>query len=75
MSFLQNQIAQNPHKLYVESARQKWSYIEIDEMVQTYAQSLIMGNIQAQDRIIIYLSSGIEIVEIVLACFEIGAIV
>ena len=74
MSWLHNQIAQNPHDLYVESVSQKWSYLEIDEMVQTYAQAMLGEDIKSQDRILIYLPSKIKLVEIILACFEIGAI-
>ena len=74
MSWLQNQIAQNPHNLYIELGIKKWSYLEIDEMVQTYAQALLGENIKPKDRVLIYLPSEIKLVEIILACFEIGAI-
>ena len=74
MSWLQNQIAQNPHNLYVESGSQKWSCLEINEMVQTYIQVLLREDMKSQDRILIYLPSDIELIEIILACFEIGAI-
>ena len=74
MSWLQNQIAQNSHNLYVESGSQKWSYLEINEMVQTYIQVLLREDIKSQDSILIYLPSYIELVGIILACFEIGVI-
>ena len=74
MSWLQNQVEQNPHNLYVASGSQKWSCLEINELVQTYIQVLLREDIKSQDRILIYLPSDKELIAIILACFEIGAI-
>jgi len=75
MSWLQNQVYQNPEKLFIQFGDRQFSYFDIAEMVQTYSKALLKEGIQAQDRVLIYLSSGIELVEIILACFEIGAVV
>ena len=74
MSWLQNQVNQNPEKLYIQFGDNQFSYLDIAEMVQTYSRSLLRENIQLQDRILIYLPSGVELIEIILACFEIGAV-
>ena len=74
MSWLQNQVNQNPEKLFVQFGDNQFSYLDIAEMVQTYSRSLLRENIQPQDRILIYLPSGVELIEIILACFEIGAV-
>ena len=74
MSWLQNQVNQNPEKLFIQFGDNQFSYLDIAEMVQTYSRSLLRENIQPQDRILIYLTSGVELIEIILACFEIGAV-
>ena len=74
MSWLQNQVNQNPEKLFIQFGDNQFSYLDIAEMVQTYSRSLLRENIQLQDRILIYLPSGVELIEIILACFEIGAV-
>ena len=74
MSWLQNQVNQNSEKLFIQFGDNQFSYLDIAEMVQTYSRSLLRENIQLQDRILIYLPSGVELIEIILACFEIGAV-
>jgi len=74
MSWLQNQVNQNPEKLFIQFGDNQFSYLDIAEMVQTYSRSLLRENIQPQDRILIYLPSGVELIEIIFACFEIGAV-
>ena len=75
MSWLQNQVNLNPEKLFIKFGNDQFSYLDIAEMVQTYSRSLLRENIQPTDRILIFLPSGIELIEIMLACFEIGAVV
>ena len=75
MSWLQNQVNLNPEKLFIQFGNDQFSYLDIAEMVQTYSRSLLRENIQPTDRILIFLPSGIELIEIMLACFEIGAVV
>ena len=74
MSWLQNQVNQNPEKLFIQFGDNQFAYFDIAEMVQTYSRSLLRENIQPQDRILIYLPSGVELIEIILSCFEIGAV-
>ena len=74
MSWLQNQVNLNPEKLFIQFGDNQFSYLDIAEMVQTYSRSLLRENIQPQDRILIYLPSGVELIEIIFACFEIGAV-
>ena len=71
MSWLQNQIEQYPHKLFIQSGDSRYSFIESAEMVASYSRSLLKENIQPEDRILIYLLSGVELIEIILTCFEI----
>ena len=74
MSWLQNQVNQNPHKLFIQEGDRQYSFVDVGDMVATYSKALLKEGIQPQDRILIYLPNGIELIEIVLACFEIGAI-
>ena len=74
MSWLQKQVNKNPEKLFIQFGDNQCSYLDIAEMVQTYSRSLLRENIQPQDRILIYLPCGVELIEIILACFEIGAV-
>ena len=75
MSWLQNQVNLNPEKLFIQFSNDQFSYLDIAEMVQTYSRSLLRENIQPTDRVLIFLPCGIELIEIMLACFEIGAVV
>ena len=74
MSWFQNQIGNNPKELFIQLNERHYTFLETDDMVQTYTQSLLRENIKPQDRILIYLPSGIELVHIIFACFEIGAV-
>ena len=74
MSWFQNQIINNPKKLFFQLNERHYTFLETDDMVQVYTQSLLRENIKPQDRILIYLPSGIELVHIIFACFEIGAV-
>ncbi len=73
-SWLQSQVKQNPEKLFIQCGNSQYSFIESAEMVATYSRSLLKENIQPEDRILIYLPSGIELIEMILACFELGAV-
>ena len=74
MSWFQNQVDNNPQKLFIQLNERHYTFLETDDMVQTYTQSLLRENIKPQDRILIYLPSGIELVHVIFACFEIGAV-
>ena len=74
MTWLQTQLINNPHKLFIQEGNNQYSYSNVVDMVATYSKALLKEGIQAQDRILIYLPSGVELVEIMLACFEIGAV-
>ena len=74
MSWFPNQIGNNPKKLFIQLNERHYTFLETDDMVQTYTQSLLRENIKPQDRILIYLPSGIELVHSMFACFEIGAV-
>ena len=74
MNWLQTQVQQNPQKLYVQEGDHKYSYMNVAEMVQAYSQAFLREGIQPHDRILICLPGSIEMTEIILACFEIGAV-
>ena len=74
MSWFQKQVDNNPQKLFIQLNERHYTFLETDDMVQTYTQSLLRENIKPQDRILIYLPSGIELVHIIFACFDIGTV-
>ena len=74
MSWLQNQVNQNPHKLFIQEGDRQYSFVDVGDMAATYSKALLKEGIKTQDRILIYLPSTVEFIEIVLACFEIGAV-
>ena len=74
MSWLQTQVNQNPHKLFIQEGNRQYSFVDVGDIAATYSKALLKEGIQTQDRILIYLPSRVELIEIVLACFEIGAV-
>ena len=74
MTWLQTQLTNNPHKLFIQEGNNQYSYSNVMDMVATYSKALLKEGIQTKDRILIYLPSGVELVEIMLACFEISAV-
>ena len=74
MNWLREQTLQNPGKLFILEGAYAYSYMDVAEMVQAYLQAFLREGIQPHNRILIYLPGSIEMVEIILACFEIGAI-
>ncbi|SVC91742.1 uncharacterized protein METZ01_LOCUS344596, partial [marine metagenome] len=74
MSWLQTQILQKPQKLFIQEGDEKYSYKDVGEMAYAYSQAFLKEGIQPHDIILIYLPGCVEIAEIILACFEIGAV-
>ena len=74
MSWLQKQTLKNPDNIYIETSLNKLTFREVSDMVVAYSKSMIMERINPQEKIIIFLDNSIELLEIILACFEIGAI-
>ena len=74
MNWLQIQFQKNPQKLFIQEGGHAYSYMDVADMVRVYSQTLLREGIQSHDRILIYLPGGIQMAEIILTCFEIGAI-
>ena len=74
MSWLQKQVSEHPEKLFVQSGDKEFSYRDIDDLVQLYTRSLIRENLKKNDKVLILLESDIELVEVILSCFEVGVI-
>ena len=64
MTWLQTQLINNPHKLFIQEGNNQYSYSNVVDMVATYSKALHKEGFQAQDRILIYLPSGVELVEL-----------
>ena len=69
MNWLQTQAQENPQKLFIQVDCQAYSYMDVYQMVQVYSQALLRERVQPHERILIYLPSGIEMVEIILPQF------
>ncbi len=74
MHWLDFQINNNPDKIFIREGNKNHSYLDVYEMVKVYSRALMKSGIKRNDKIMICLPSGIEMVETILACFEIGAI-
>ena len=74
MNWLEYQINKNPDKLFIKEGFRSYSYLNIHDMVKVYSRSLTSLGVKSKDKIVICLPSGIEMVEVILACFDIGLI-
>jgi len=74
MNWLEYQINKNPDKLFIKEGFRSYSYLNIHDMVKVYSRSLTSLGVKAKDKIVICLPSGMEMVEVILACFDIGLI-
>lgn len=74
MTWLKKQLSNRPDSVFIEYETKQYTYYDINEMTQAYAKSLLGENIKYQERVILCLPSEIELVEIILACFEIGVV-
>ncbi len=74
MNWLNPQIHNNPHKLFIQEQDRQYSYSDVGGMVHTFAMALLNEGIQPHDRVLMYLPGGVELIEMILACFEIGAV-
>ena len=72
MNWLEQQIKNNPQKSFIQDDMNSYTYMDVFEMVQVYSRYLLQLGIKSHDRVLIYLSNSIELVEIILSCFEIG---
>ena len=71
MSWLQSQIKQNPNRLFIQEKKKQHSIDEVGSMATVYSQALLKEGVTPYERIIILLPGCIEVVELILACFEI----
>ena len=74
MNWFKTKNQQILQRLFIQEGGHAYSFMDVSAMVQTYSQSLLREDIHPHDRILIYLPGGIQMVEIILACFEIGVI-
>ena len=74
MNWLEKQVKEIPQELFIQESNQAYSYLDVAEMVHAYSQALLREGIKPFDHILIYLPGGVELAEVILACFEIGAI-
>ena len=72
-----NSLTRNGYKVIVfglrstlENFDDKYSYKDVGEMAYAYSQAFLKEGIQPHDIILIYLPGGVEMAEIILACFE-----
>ena len=75
MSWLRTQFQKNPEKLYIQHKNKKYTFLDLHDMVQIYTRALLKEGIKPGDRVVIWLPSEIEMIEVILSCFEIGAII
>ena len=74
MSWLTNQINKNPDSLFISYNNRNYSFLDVGDMVNTYSRALSKQGVKSGDKILIHLEGGLEVVELILSCFEIGAI-
>ena len=74
MNWLLMQSKETPRKLFIQEGGCASTYQDVAYMVNVYLQALLREGIQPHDRILIYLPGGTQMAEIILVCFEIGAI-
>ena len=74
MSWLTNQINKNPDSLFISYNNINYSFLDVGDMVNTYYRALSKQGVKSGDKILIHLEGGLEVVELILSCFEIGAI-
>ena len=73
-TWLQIQVNKNPDKLFIQDREKTYSYIETAYNVQSFSIGMKRLGILKADRIFIDIPNSIELIELILACFEIGAI-
>ena len=74
MNWLNQQIEKQPEKPFIQSDKKVWSYLDISEMVELHSKALLKSGVKKQDKVLIFLPSSIEMVEIILSCINLGAI-
>lgn len=73
-TWLRKKAKQIPDELFIQQGNQQFSFGDTLDSVFTFAKILLRENIKPQDKIFIFLPGGVDAVEIILACFEVGAI-
>ena len=73
-SWLRTQAEKNPEKLFVQQGENQFTFGDIYDTVLVFAKSLLKNDLTFNDKVVIFLPTGVDTVEMILACFEIGVI-
>jgi acyl-CoA synthetase (AMP-forming)/AMP-acid ligase II len=74
-TILRAQAVRHPDKIAVICGTERLAYQELDRRIQRVANGLRKHGVGPGDRIVAFLSNGIEIIELFYAAFSLGAIV
>jgi long-chain acyl-CoA synthetase len=74
-TILRAQAVRHASKIALVCGSERLTYDELDRRIRSVANGLRENGIGARDRIVVFLSNGVEVVELFFAAFSLGAIV
>src|ERR1700746_2355825 len=74
-TILHAQAVRHASKIALVCGSERLTYDELDRRIRSVANGLRENGIGAGDRIVVFLSNGVEVVELFFAAFSLGAIV
>src|SRR6266567_4655835 len=74
-TILSAQAVRHPDKIALVCGDERLTYRDLDRRIRSVASGLRSQGVGPGDRIVLFLSNGIEIVELFYAAFSVGAIV
>tara|TARA_B100000945_G_scaffold316887_1_gene318670 strand:- start:579 stop:1976 length:1398 start_codon:yes stop_codon:yes gene_type:complete len=73
-SWLELQVDRNPEEIFIQNNNRSYTYIDTAINVRSFAKGMYRIGIGKTDRVLIDIPSSVELIELILACFELGAI-
>ncbi len=74
-TILSAQAVRHPDKIALVCGDERITYLELDRRIRSVASGLRTQGVGPGDRVVVFLSNGVEIVELFYAAFSVGAIV
>ena len=73
-SWLQKRLEENPDGLFLKFGDNSFTISDLKREISAVQKAFLASGINQKDRLVILLPNGVEIVEILLSCFETGVI-
>jgi len=72
--WIKQRVIENPHTIFIRTEKREYSYSEVDEFANQYANQLILSGVEKNSKVAIFFDNPFDVVKSIIACLKVGAI-